>query len=359
MSSNTEYYQSPTRMWDSMYDDDPNAGQEDPFFLTNLFPDENVTFFCYNCDMQVGAYLREDYQRICDRCFGEFIEVQESNNPPASSSTTTSGTTVLRHASIRRSEIQSSIATSAARNNTTSLTVPPRQDTQRDREQQQQQNDLQEIQPGVSIRLRNNNRASNNNDITTNYDNNEDWWDTTPSLSIIPTPSPSPPITTDDSNGRRGRRRWWQKVFSKRSSPSSTTHPTITTTNHDGGTSTVNGRLSQFTSSLVRLKRNRNARSTTSFVSYNTTNNQDFVQASSSSAIETSRPHVWQDDEDEACAICSDELYSKTSPAVKLVCNHIFHKSCIAHWLERDTTCPYCRNISYMSDAEPVTRPSR
>ncbi|KAG2223156.1 hypothetical protein INT45_005712 [Circinella minor] len=294
MSSNTEYYQSPTRMWDSIYDEDPNAGQEDPF-LTNPFPDENVTFFCYNCDMQVGAYLREDYQPVCDRCFGEFIEVQESNDPPASSSTNNSGTTVLRQASIRRSEIQSSIRT-AVRNNTNSLTVPPRQDTQRDREQQRQ-NDLHEIQPGVSVRLHNNNRTSSNNDITTGYNNNEidnnndDWWDTTPpSLSIIPAPSPSPPITTDHSNGRRSRK-WWQKVFSKRrSSSSSTTHAT----NHDGSTSAVNGRLSQFTSSLVRLKRNRNARSTTSFVSYHTENDQDFVQASSSSAIETSRPHAWQ-----------------------------------------------------------------
>ena len=77
MSSNTEYYQPPTRMWDSIYDEAPNAGHEDPCLTDQLplFPDENVTFFCFNCNMQVGAYLREDYHPVCDRCFGEFIEV--------------------------------------------------------------------------------------------------------------------------------------------------------------------------------------------------------------------------------------------------------------------------------------------
>ncbi|KAI9274464.1 hypothetical protein BDA99DRAFT_497563 [Phascolomyces articulosus] len=353
MSRSSGVYQQPTTMWDSRYDD--------PFLEDGapVFPDENVIYFCHNCNTEVGAYLREDYQPVCDTCFGEFLELRESNN--ASSSTTT--TTTTRRPSIRQS-------TTTSRNNNTSnyLSVPPRQDNQRDRDEQRQRNntDFQETQPGISFRLYNNNNvtgsnsSNNNNSNNTGYysgsNSNDEWWRSlsTPTTS---TSTPSPSLTIPDTTTRRSnnrRKKWWQKLSLRRNS-SSSAQPTAN--DGRGDTRVVNGRLNQFASSLIRLKRPGNA-SSASFTSFHTTNSQN-IAGGSSSAIETPLPSSWQDDEEESCAICSEDLYSPTMPAVKLSCQHIFHRTCVSHWLERDTTCPYCRRITYMRDAEPVTRPPK
>ena len=46
-------------------------------------------------------------------------------------------------------------------------------------------------------------------------------------------------------------------------------------------------------------------------------------------------------EQDPTCSICYDELYS--GDAKKLGCSHMFHRHCLRQWLERQTTCPYCR----------------
>jgi hypothetical protein len=53
------------------------------------------------------------------------------------------------------------------------------------------------------------------------------------------------------------------------------------------------------------------------------------------------------DTEDKDCSICY-EGYQTEQPG-KLPCGHIFHKKCIAHWLNQPdrTTCPYCRGIVF------------
>tara|TARA_B100001287_G_C22495098_1_gene440830 strand:- start:38 stop:448 length:411 start_codon:yes stop_codon:yes gene_type:complete len=43
----------------------------------------------------------------------------------------------------------------------------------------------------------------------------------------------------------------------------------------------------------------------------------------------------------EFCSICLDEEKNNLS---KLECGHLYHKNCIEEWLEKDLTCPICRN---------------
>lgn len=43
------------------------------------------------------------------------------------------------------------------------------------------------------------------------------------------------------------------------------------------------------------------------------------------------------------CAICLEDFESGELCQIFPVCNHIFHYSCIHHWLKRNTTCPICR----------------
>lgn len=42
------------------------------------------------------------------------------------------------------------------------------------------------------------------------------------------------------------------------------------------------------------------------------------------------------------CAVCMDE-FKLTENVKKLVCDHVFHESCIVPWLERHNSCPVCR----------------
>jgi hypothetical protein len=43
---------------------------------------------------------------------------------------------------------------------------------------------------------------------------------------------------------------------------------------------------------------------------------------------------------DAQCSIC---LEGFESTAVKLGCDHLFHRTCITRWLREHTTCPICR----------------
>jgi hypothetical protein len=44
----------------------------------------------------------------------------------------------------------------------------------------------------------------------------------------------------------------------------------------------------------------------------------------------------------ELCTVCQD-LYKEGDRALKLPCNHMYHKDCIVPWLESHNTCPTCR----------------
>jgi len=42
------------------------------------------------------------------------------------------------------------------------------------------------------------------------------------------------------------------------------------------------------------------------------------------------------------CTVCQ-EVYKSGDQAMKLPCNHLYHKDCILPWLESHNTCPTCR----------------
>lgn len=44
---------------------------------------------------------------------------------------------------------------------------------------------------------------------------------------------------------------------------------------------------------------------------------------------------------DNVCIICREDMHDRASK--KLLCNHIFHTSCLREWLQRQQTCPVCR----------------
>ena len=45
------------------------------------------------------------------------------------------------------------------------------------------------------------------------------------------------------------------------------------------------------------------------------------------------------------CPICRDD-FAVGNKVIKMPCSHshVFHKSCVAEWLERDDSCPMCRS---------------
>lgn len=44
------------------------------------------------------------------------------------------------------------------------------------------------------------------------------------------------------------------------------------------------------------------------------------------------------------CPICRDDFVAGAK-VIKMPCSHshVFHKTCVAEWLERDDSCPMCR----------------
>ncbi|KAJ9450084.1 ERAD-associated E3 ubiquitin-protein ligase HRD1B [Diplonema papillatum] len=69
--------------------------------------------------------------------------------------------------------------------------------------------------------------------------------------------------------------------------------------------------------------------------------------------LDTNFPNASEDDlsNEPICSICFDDLLA--GDAKKLACGHIFHRHCLRQWLERQTTCPYCRQTIDVSRGQP------
>ena len=51
-----------------------------------------------------------------------------------------------------------------------------------------------------------------------------------------------------------------------------------------------------------------------------------------------------EEDHRESCAICY-EAYQYNDTVLKFPsCNHLFHQSCLSHWIAKNNTCPFCKN---------------
>lgn len=44
------------------------------------------------------------------------------------------------------------------------------------------------------------------------------------------------------------------------------------------------------------------------------------------------------------CPICFDDICVSTTGCVEMSCSHKFHLKCIGKWLNKNSTCPMCRN---------------
>lgn len=44
------------------------------------------------------------------------------------------------------------------------------------------------------------------------------------------------------------------------------------------------------------------------------------------------------------CPICFDDICVATTGCVEMSCSHKFHLKCIGKWLNKNSTCPMCRN---------------
>jgi len=51
-----------------------------------------------------------------------------------------------------------------------------------------------------------------------------------------------------------------------------------------------------------------------------------------------------------SCGICLDEI--QPSSQITTQCSHIFHATCLSHWLLEKNTCPLCRHHMYELDSE-------
>ena len=49
-------------------------------------------------------------------------------------------------------------------------------------------------------------------------------------------------------------------------------------------------------------------------------------------------------DMEETCTICQDDIETNTQTRKINACGHVFHKSCIDLWFERNVKCPVCRH---------------
>jgi hypothetical protein len=59
-----------------------------------------------------------------------------------------------------------------------------------------------------------------------------------------------------------------------------------------------------------------------------------------------------EDHTDDPCSICIDVMRSGQS-LCELSCNHLFHHACVVQWLEKNNTCPKCRDVALPLREEP------
>merc|ERR1712039_830037 len=67
---------------------------------------------------------------------------------------------------------------------------------------------------------------------------------------------------------------------------------------------------------------------------------------SASASMQTVLIHPFSNGQPQECAICL-QRFEPMSEAAKLPCgkNHIFHHDCLLEWLQRQPSCPLCREI--------------
>ena len=53
--------------------------------------------------------------------------------------------------------------------------------------------------------------------------------------------------------------------------------------------------------------------------------------------------HTHNNEDNTECSICLQENHHKHK-FVKTKCDHVFHKRCLAKWINTKNTCPLCRN---------------
>lgn len=56
-----------------------------------------------------------------------------------------------------------------------------------------------------------------------------------------------------------------------------------------------------------------------------------------------------ENNDDRQCSICFEQLNGN---CIQLRCDHYFHENCISRWLNRQDTCPVCRNQVYDPPSE-------
>ncbi|XP_052227550.1 uncharacterized protein LOC127842209 isoform X2 [Dreissena polymorpha] len=56
-------------------------------------------------------------------------------------------------------------------------------------------------------------------------------------------------------------------------------------------------------------------------------------------------------EEEEICVICHDSISQE--PVKELDCKHVFHSQCISKWVERERTCPTCRQLALFPEEFP------
>ncbi|KAI7879441.1 hypothetical protein K492DRAFT_195950 [Lichtheimia hyalospora FSU 10163] len=107
-------------------------------------------------------------------------------------------------------------------------------------------------------------------------------------------------------------------------------------------TTTANQRRSWFSSLFNRRARRSDAstsRASTFITVFSGKNKSSPYSGSKQFAAST----TCFEENDEECPICQDELFIKGKETLRLTCRHAFHRECIQGWLDRSSTCPYCR----------------
>ncbi|CAH1419819.1 unnamed protein product [Lactuca virosa] len=61
---------------------------------------------------------------------------------------------------------------------------------------------------------------------------------------------------------------------------------------------------------------------------------------------------------DSVCCVCLGEFEMNEELIQVPSCKHVFHKDCIHHWLQSNSTCPLCRCCVFLA-VGPISRPVR